>query len=987
MKKLGLPVTVLILVVTLLSCGSDQPNVILIMADDMGAECLSMYGGTSYETPNLEQMGEEGIVVSHCIAQPLCTPSRVKLMTGLYNSRNYVRFGHLDTTWYNIGSLMKEAGYSTCISGKWQLNGLAYKELVKDWNDPTRPHQMGFDEYCLWQLTHTRNDGERFADPLIEQNGEVLETDLDDYGPDIFCDFILDYIDRKQEQPFFIYYPMVLVHDPFVPTPDSEEWKDRGDRYNGDTAYYRDMMAYTDKIVGKIIHKLEEKGIRENTLLIFTADNGTHTRIVSHTVDRKVKGAKGNTISDGVRVPLLISWPDKVKSALQFDGLIEFSDFFATLADLVDKEVTTDGHSFLPLLEGKPFKERETAKVHYDPRWGKNVNRYRNAFVQTTDYKLYQDGSFFELKEDILEQQSISADQLDAEQTKVYDRLEKELFKTSESPPNLVLIITDDQGYGDLSLHGNTILETPHLDALGQNGVRLDRFHVSPVCAPTRAAVLTGRRPMSTGTYYVTRGGEVMDAEEYTIAEALKDNGYSTGYFGKWHNGAHHPHHPLSQGFDEFVGFTAGHWNSYFDPVLEENGQMMKMEGYIADIFTDRAIRYITERREEPFFCYLAYNTPHSPFQVPDNYYDMYINRVEEQDSALRIMNASVYGMVKNIDDNVGRLMQTLRELELEENTLIVFLTDNGPNTRRFNGEMKGRKGWVTDGGVRVPCFIQWKGHIPESKIVTTTTAHIDLLPTLIELMDIRFEGKKELHGMDLSPRIFGVDKEEDRNLYTHVNRGTAVNAPPGAVRTADWRLTFDREDQLELTVISDRSETENLAEAHPYIADSLKQLYDSWFEPLFQVGIPPIPVGTADSVVIPAHEGFLSGKARFYWSGNGWSNDWVTDLDMEGSAIRWPLSITETADYECCILYSASQGESRITLDFSEGSLESDLPPFTPVREINYSRIDRSAEAIGQSWARLSLGEIRLEQGLNNLIMHGHGEALEVLSVTLLKK
>lgn len=969
-----------------LSSCSKTPNVILIMADDMGAECLPMYGGTSYSTPNLERMAERGLVVSHCISQPLCTPSRVKLMTGLSNATSYTHFGRLDTSWLNMGTLMKEAGYRTCITGKWQLNGLAYKDQFADWNDASRPVQMGFDEYCLWQLTHTRSQGERFSDPLIEQNGKVLETGPDNYGPDIFSEYVLDFIERKAEDPFFIYYPMVLVHEPFVPTPDSESWSDPARRYEKDTAYYAHMMTYTDKIVGKIWDKLKEKGLEDRTILIFTADNGTHPSITSSTRDRLVRGAKGNTITDGVHVPLLIHWPEKIKKSRRFEGLIEFSDFFATLADLTGRDVKSDGHSFLPLLTGKNYQERETVKVHYDPRWGKNVNRYRNSFVQTSGHKLYQDGSFYRIDEDILEHNPLHKSDLDQDERSVYEQLKGALFPGPESPPNLLLIVTDDQGYGDLSLHGNQILETPHLDALGLNGVRLDNFHVSPVCAPTRAALLTGRRPMSTGVYWVTRGGEVMDAEEYTLAELLKDQGYSTACFGKWHNGSHHPHHPLSQGFDQFFGFTAGHWNSYFDPVLEDNGKMVRTEGYIADLFTDRAIAYIREQQDEPFFCYLAYNTPHSPFQVPDAYFDQYIHRVDETDPELKVMNAAVYGMVKNIDDNVGRLMNQLKELELEENTLVVFLTDNGPNTVRYNGNMKGRKGWVNDGGVRVPCFIQWKGHIPDHKIITSTTAHIDLLPTLAGLMGLEFTTDREIHGVDLTGRILGVDRELDRFLFTHVNHGMEVNANPGAVRTADWRLTFRQQDRLELTSRSDTSEQTKLTLAEPALADSLKHLYDQWFSSFHALGIPPIPLGASDSVVLPAHEGFLSGKASYYWSSNGWSNDWVKGLDAQDSRISWPLKILAGGDYSCFVHYTAPETAS-VRMRTEGVALEKNLPRFLPVREPNYSRIDRPAEAIGQSWGRLELGELHLKTGTQSLSLQASDPHVEILSVTLIKK
>ena len=937
--------------------------------------------------PRMDRMAEEGLLVSHCISQPLCTPSRVKLMTGLSNARNYTRFGRLDTAWLNMGTLMKEAGYHTCIAGKWQLNGLAYKEEFPDWNDPTRPNQMGFDEYCLWQLTRARSEGERYSDPLIEQNGKVLETGPDDYGPDIFCDFIIDFIHRKSRDPFFVYYPMVLVHEPFVPTPVSGEWEDPAMRYRNDTAFFGDMMAYTDRIVGRILDALEEEGIAEETLVIFTADNGTHPRVYTRTGERLVRGGKGNTINDGVHVPLLVSWPGKIISHRVYNGLIEFSDFFATLADLVDREVVCDGHSFLPLLEGRPYRERETVRVHYDPRWGQRVNRYRDYFAQTMDHKLYQDGSFFDLGNDIMEENPLDRDQLNSWEAAAYQKLETALFPVPESPPNLLLIITDDQGYGDLSLHGNTLLETPHLDAIGLGGVRLDNFHVSPVCAPTRAALLTGRRPMSTGAYWVTRGGGVMDDGEYTIAEVLGDNGYATGCFGKWHNGAHYPYHPLSQGFDEFYGFTAGHINRYFNPELEHNGRLVHEEGYIADLFTDHAISYIREHGEGPFFCYLAYNTPHTPFQVPDEYFDMYKDKAEGADSAERIANASVYGMVKNIDDNVGRILETLRDLELEEETVVVFMTDNGPNTWRYNQGMKGRKAWVNDGGVRVPCFIRWKGHLPENKVVNSMTAHIDLLPTLTDLMGVRFEPRRPIHGISLVPRIRGVDREEERFLFTHVNHGQQVKPLPGAVRTNDWRLTFTDPARPELTRRSDRGELHNLADSLPGLADSLMDLYHAWFEPFESHVIPPIPVGVIDSVILPAHEGFLSGNASYFRSPDGWSHDWATSLDMEGSTITWKIDTREAGNYHCQVRYTSPAGDALIRMETGEQLVERVLPRFIPVKEKNYNRIDRPAEAVGQSWGRLDLGTVQLTGGTGEVVIKASDPGVEILQLVLLKQ
>ncbi|MEN8124187.1 MAG: sulfatase-like hydrolase/transferase [Bacteroidota bacterium] len=413
------------------SCTSNEirnkPNVILIMVDDMGYECIGTYGSTSYKTPNIDLLASKGILFSNCISQPLCTPSRVKIMSGQYNYRNYEFFGHLNLSQYTFGNLMQDAGYATCIAGKWQLNGLAYKDKITDWNDNTRPNKFGFDEYCLWQLTKGRGKGERYGNPLLEQNGEILDQEVNDYGPDIFANFILDFIERKQDKPFFVYYPMVLVHDPFVPTPDSDNWDDHEARYKNDTTYFKDMVAYTDKIVGKITNKLKELDLDKNTILIFTADNGTHPTIYSQLADETIQGAKGNTINAGVHVPLIVYWPSQIKKGLVFNSLIEFSDFFPTLADIANTEAKSDGKSFYPILVGEKYHPRETAFVHYDPQWGKNVNQYRNQFVRTLRYKLYQNGSFFDLTNDKLEKNPLNTDSLEPDQVIIRTTLENEL--------------------------------------------------------------------------------------------------------------------------------------------------------------------------------------------------------------------------------------------------------------------------------------------------------------------------------------------------------------------------------------------------------------------------------------------------------------------------------------------------------------------------------------------------------------------------------
>lgn len=414
----------------LISCNrtrdNEKPNVILIMADDMGYECLGCYGSLAYRTPVLDSLASQGMLFGQCHSQPLSTPSRVKLMTGLYNYRNYDYFDHLANNQYTFGNFMREAGYATCIAGKWQLNGISYKEEIPYWNDTTRADKFGFDEYCLWQYTKDRSEGERYSKPLIEQNGSILPTDEDDYGPDIFAEYIMGFIERKKDKPFFVYYPMALVHDPFVPTPLSECWEVTTDRYRNDVAYFNDMVFYADRIVGRIVNKLKELDLENNTILIFTGDNGTSTAIYTKTNSGIIRGGKGHTTDAGTHVPLIVCWPDVVRKGSVYDGLIEFSDFFPTLADIAGMDVDCDGQSFYRLLTGKGYKPRKTLSVHYDPRWGNN-NRHRNQFVRDQSHKLYIDGRFFDLSNDIGEKNPLNPDSLTNRVKKIKVMLTDEL--------------------------------------------------------------------------------------------------------------------------------------------------------------------------------------------------------------------------------------------------------------------------------------------------------------------------------------------------------------------------------------------------------------------------------------------------------------------------------------------------------------------------------------------------------------------------------
>ena len=385
-----------------------KPNIILIMTDDMGYECLGTYGSASYHTPNLDQLAANGVRFDHCYSQPLCTPSRVKIMTGKYNFRNYTAFGHLDPREKTFGNMLKDAGYSTAIAGKWQLNGISGGKLP-GWDDTNRPHHFGFDEYCLWQLHNTRAEGERYANALIVQNGRTLARDKGKYGPQMISDFVIDFIERKKDALFFVYYTMNLVHDPFWPTPDSQDWQDPDKRQHQDTAYFKDMVAFADKLVGRLMDKLEQSGLAENTLVIFTGDNGTSKQIVSRMKDgRAIAGGKGTMTDAGTRVPLIAYWKGKsLKGSVNTD-LVDFADFLPTLADAAQISLPegkpSDGQSFLPQILGQPSRPKDYLYMFYEPKWGKFG---KGIFVRNQKYKLYSDGRFYDVENDVLEENPI----------------------------------------------------------------------------------------------------------------------------------------------------------------------------------------------------------------------------------------------------------------------------------------------------------------------------------------------------------------------------------------------------------------------------------------------------------------------------------------------------------------------------------------------------------------------------------------------------
>ena len=401
-----------------------KPNIILFMTDDMGVECIGAHGGTSYPTPHLDKLAKGGMRFDRCYAQPLCTPTRVQLMTGLYNVRNYVRFGYIPTDSTTFAHLFKKAGYATGIVGKWQLG-----------HDKELPKKMGFDESCLWQ--HTRRPP-RFANPGLEYNGVEKDFNNGEYGPDLVNDYALDFIARHKDKPFLLYYPMILTHDPYQPTPDSPDWDPKavGERVNRHVKHFGEMVTYCDKLVGRVVASLEKHGLREKTLVIFIGDNGTGKGATSTMNGREIPGGKGTPLARGMHVPCIISWPGAAKSGGVCDDLIDSTDFLPTICEAagvsIPDSMKPDGRSFLPQIRGEKGNPREWIYCWYARNGGAKA---QHEFAMTKQYKLYRDGEFYDLSKDIEEKNPLGKGAIEGDAAADHKKLAAVLEQFKDARP------------------------------------------------------------------------------------------------------------------------------------------------------------------------------------------------------------------------------------------------------------------------------------------------------------------------------------------------------------------------------------------------------------------------------------------------------------------------------------------------------------------------------------------------------------------------
>ncbi|MCA9174809.1 MAG: arylsulfatase [Planctomycetales bacterium] len=540
--------------------------------------------------------------------------------------------------------------------------------------------------------------------------------------------------------------------------------------------------------------------------------------------------------------------------------------------------------------------------------------------------------------------------------------------------PNVLVILTDDQGWGDLSVNGNTNLATPRIDSLARDGARFERFFVCPVCSPTRAEFLTGRYHPRSNVYSTSAGGERMDLDERTIADVFRGAGYATAAFGKWHNGMQYPYHPNARGFDEYYGFCSGHWGDYFSPPLEHNGQLVQGNGFVIDDFTERAMAFIeSHHREQPFFVYLPYNTPHSPMQVPDRFWKKFANadlamRNREPNKENLQHTRAALAMCENIDWNVGRLLDKLDALQISDNTIVVYFCDNGPNGVRWNGDMKGRKGATDEGGVRSPLLIRWPGKIGAAQVVTPISAAIDLLPTLSQLAGVPVTPHKPLDGVSMAPLLVG-DKsavKPERLIFSHWRDRVSV-------RSQQFRL--DHQGQL-FDIAADPGQRTDISAKHPEETARLKQAVEQWRSEVLAECDPanddrPFPLGHPDYryTQIPARDGVTRGGIV---RSNRFPNcSYFTNWKSTDDRISWDVEVGADGEYEVEMHYAcpADSVGSLIELSLGDARLRATIsePHDPPVRGGEHDRLER-AESYVKDFRPMKLGTIKLSKGRGKL-------------------
>jgi arylsulfatase A-like enzyme len=544
--------------------------------------------------------------------------------------------------------------------------------------------------------------------------------------------------------------------------------------------------------------------------------------------------------------------------------------------------------------------------------------------------------------------------------------------------PNVVVFLADDAGWGDYSHNGNQMIATPNIDRIAQQGATVERFFVCPVCSPTRAEFLTGRYHPRGGVYGVSTGEERLNLDEKTVADAFVAAGYVTAAFGKWHNGSQWPYHPMARGFGEYFGHTSGHWGEYFNAPLEHNGKMIATSGYIVDVCTDQALRFIADNQKKPFFCFVPFTTPHSPWAAPAEDWARWKDRPLTQTATnpkreVAEQTRCALAMVENQDRNVGRVLARLQELGLQDDTIVVYFSDNGPNGDRWTGGMKGKKGTLDEGGIRSPLFIRWPGRIPAGSVVKPIAGAIDLAPTLLALTGVPRVGDKPLDGRDLSPLLRQTSTTWPERLLFTTWSGKVT------VRSQTHRL--DAEGQL-FDLVNDPGQTTPRNAQEPALAKQLQDAVAAWRTDVLaskptkvtgkSVDQRPIDVGYREFPItmLPARDGEpLGGVKRSSAAPN---SSYFVNWTKPDDAMVWSVQVVTPGRYQVVIDYTCPLADAGSTIDlrFGAATLSGTVAPgWDPPLNTNQDTIARpAAESQMKPFKALDLGVMTLPAGTGDL-------------------
>ncbi len=944
---------------------SPRPNILVILADDLGFSDVGSYGG-EIDTPNLDRLAAGGLRFTQGYNTARCWPTRAALLTGYYaqtvgrdklpGGKGGAQSGR--PAWAKLlPERLTGAGYRSYHSGKWHIDG--------------GPMAGGFNR----SLDVTGTGQSNYFDPTgVKVDGKQLEGD-DFYATTAIGDHavtcLADHARDHASQPFFSYVAFTAPHFPLqapadviakyrdryragwdavraerakriaadgmVTTAVSEIERDLGPPYAfpdvlktlgpdevnrpvpwdsltesqrefqaTKMAIHAAMIDVMDHEVGRIIDQLAEMGALENTLILFLSDNGASAEMMIRGEGHDPAASPGSRKSflclgpgwsscsnapfrrhktwvheGGIATPWIAHWPAGIpaKGALRTQP-VHVIDLVPTVLELVGVQEQEPQDS--PPMQGRSFagalRNPKVPPAHDSLWWCHEGHRA----VRMGDWKLVaaegDPWELYDLARDRCETNDLAADHPERVEAleKEWNRIAEECRAAANAPapaspkkrplsgrrPNIIYVMTDDQGYGDLAAHGNGIIKTPNLDRLCRESVRLTEFHASPTCSPTRAALMTGRHEFRSGVTHTIHERERMALDAVTLPQLLATAGYTSGIFGKWHLGDEDAYQPGKRGFDRvFIhgcgGIGQGYpgscgdvpGNTYFDPVIRSGGTLVRTSGYCTDVFFEAALDWIDHCRQEkrPFFCYVTPNCPHAPYICPpgsDEKYRAPLEAAGVTDPKQQANTARFYGMIENVDTNIGRLLTKLDEWGIADDTLLVFTTDNGTaqGANVFNDGMRGHKGSPYRGGTRVPAFWRWPEALPAGVDVSAVTAHIDVLPTLCEIAGVTIppDVTSRIEGRSLVPLLADARAEwPDRFLVTHVgrwDRGKAAESRYAKcrIREGSWQLVnmSNRPKGWELfDIAADPGETRDIAVEHPDVVARLAKAYDAWWE------------------------------------------------------------------------------------------------------------------------------------------------------------